>query len=236
MAFNTKNFNVVWPATSATSLFNGNLDVAYLNKSIPLINGIPITNPRTGILSYNYNLPANNLRHITFSSVVPGVVFQVTGIVSTYPTYNSPAQTSIVTENVTCTLTVTSYPTVNIYSKILSIVPITMAASSVVLIGYSTGTTVPFYADVWNNVNNYSVAFTNVVSQSLTLGYSLDDTNYFSANITQPPFVVSPTGLVNPITVNGIVSFISIPLTSINIAATGIGTFTATIMQQGATY
>jgi hypothetical protein len=32
------------------------------------------------------------------------------------------------------------------------------------------------------------------------------------------------------------VSFISIPLTSIEISATGTGTFTATIMQQGATY
>jgi hypothetical protein len=148
-----------------------------------------------------------------------------------------PAQTSIVTETITCTAASTVYTSANLYSQILSIVPTTMATTITTLsIGYSTGTTMPFFADVWNNVNNYSVAFTNVASQSLSLNYSLDDTNYFTANITQPPFVVSPTGLVNPITTNGIVSFISIPLTSIEISATGTGTFTATIMQQGATY
>jgi hypothetical protein len=236
MAFNTKNYVVTWPATNAAALYTGELNVSYLNDPIHLVNGIPITT-RTGTLVYNYNLPTSNLRRLTFNSALAGVVFQITGIVHVYPSYQVPAATSIVTENITCTNALTTYTTTNLYSKILSIVPTTMSGTiSALSIGYSTGTTVPFYADVWNKANNFSVALTNVATQSLTLQYSVDDVNYFSANITQPPFVVSPTGLVNPITANGIVSLINIPLSSIQIVAASTGTFTATIMQQGASY
>ncbi len=239
MAFNNKNYVVTWPVTSATALYTGSLNVLYRNLSIPLVNGIPITNPRTGIIAYNYNLPANNLRHLTFNSSTAGVVFQVTGIVSIYPTYKSPTtQTSIVTETVTCTSASTTYTSANIYSQVLSIVPTTMPSTITTLsIGYSTGSTVPFFADVWKNSNNYSVAFTGVTSQSLNLQYSLDDINYFAANFPQSTvFFVSPSGFGNPVTDNGIVSFIGIPLSSMQIAASGTGAFTATIMQQGASY
>jgi hypothetical protein len=137
MAFNTKNYVVTWPATSAIALYTGSLNESYLNQSIPLVNGIPISNPRSGIISYNYNLPSNNLRHITFDSTEAGVVFKVTGIVSIYPTYKLPAQTSIVTETITCTAASTVYTSANLYSQILSIVPTTMATTITTLsIGY----------------------------------------------------------------------------------------------------
>ena len=234
MAYNNKNYVVTWPAYSTTALYTGSLNQSYLNKPIPLVSSNAIPN----VPSYTFNLPTNNLRHITFESTNANVVFNITGVIETTPSYKLPIVPSIVTETVTCTTANTIYQSVNSYKNIISIVPTALPTNIVDLsIGYSAaGVTAPFVADVWKGVNNYSVAFTNVQNQSLSLNYSLDYINYFTANITQPPFVVSPTALVNPITQNGIVSFINIPLASIQIAVTGNGSFTTTIMQQGASY
>lgn len=250
MAYNNKNYVVNWVANSATALYDGSLDTDYLDLSIPLTNGIPISAPRTGVISYNYNLPANNLRYITFNSTTAGAAFEITGIniiPATHLSAPGSFQTSpIVTETVTCTSASTTYRSANFYSKIYSIVPTVMPSDITTLeIGYGNGSdsgsglTVPYYADVWNKANNYSVAISNlddVSSLSLSLTYSLDNDTYYAANITQPPFVISPAGFTNPMVEDGIVSFVNIPLASIAIQVGGNGSFTATIMQQGAAY
>lgn len=240
MNYNNKNFTVVWTPVSTTAIATEALTTAQVGQTITLTNGSAITNPMNGVTTSTYTIPVGNVRSISFISTVNGAQFSVTGRNIAINAGNNLLKTpTIVTETVTCTNAGTTYTTTNQFTGQIYVTLVAAAAPLTVNVGLNGGYTMPFTADVFNSVSNYSVAFSNITGgMSANLQYSLDNSTYYTANITQPPFVVTPTGTVNPVAANSMVSFINIPLKFIRVlvANNQAGTMTVTTMQQGGRY
>ncbi len=189
--YNNKNFVVNWAPIDLSAIYNDTVLTSQLNMPLTFLTpGYTLSNPTSGINSSIYPMPTGNLRYVAFESSVAGVVFRVTGILN---------DGTLFTETVTCIAAATTYYTGGIYAQINAIVPITVPSDADVQIGYAGGETAEFRADVWNKVNNYSIAITDITgTMTGHINYSIDGFNYFPFVVNVPPMVITPSTFTNP--------------------------------------
>lgn len=230
------NANVIVAAATATQ-----------NVALPFANPVYVATPTSIQPVVAYTMPDGIIRTIAISAVtgsVAGVSFSIVGLDQNG---NSLAETLVGTA-----------PSARQYKTILSITP-TTAVTAIVNVGFgNAGSTVLTPMDVYNKNNNFTLAYNIPGSASLIPYYTVNQvvsfvgttqtiistfaqnpTLYYPLPLTNANLIISPpTATASPVTTTSSYSFVGIPLTGLLtiVGSTTTGSFTQTIIQQGAAY
>ena len=211
----------------------------------------PLPSATAGTTVPFYTMPDYYNRKVVFNSTVNKAANAIT--LTGFDTFGNA-----LTENLGAITAGTPLISTNAYYKFSAF--IIAAQTGTVTAGLSNaGTTGIFTADVWNKANNFSISYNNIVGavsltpyitnvpivtypkgvQTYIQPYSVNPNLYFalpydSGSGTSPNQAASPSGAI---TANQLIANITVPFTGLvtNITAT-TGSFTQTIMQQGARF
>lgn len=241
-----KPITITWPTTaSSVSIISAG---ATATQNVPLVFEKPIyistktsTQPVVA-----YNMPYGIVRNIVIAAVtgsIAGVSFSVVGL---NQNGDSISETIVGTT-----------PGTGIYASILSITP-TTAVTATVNVGFgSVGSTILSPMDIYNKNNNFTLAYKVSGTVSLSPYYTVnqvvdfingtqtiiktfvqDSALYYILPTTNPNLIDSPSASTAvPVTTTSSYSFVGIPLTGLlTVVGSSTGSFTQTIIQQGAAY
>lgn len=241
-----KPITITWATTaSSVSLVSS---AATATQNVPLIfaNPVYVSTRTTTQPVVAYTLPRGIVRNLVIAAVtgsISGVSFAVVGLDQNG---NSLSETIVGTAAGTLR-----------YKTVLSITP-TTAVTATVNVGLGNlGSTILSPMDVYNKNNNFTLAYNVTGSVSLTPYYTVNQVIDFVNGIqtiintfVQDPslYYVLPTANTNlidspststavPVTTTSSYSFVGIPLTGLlTVVGASTGSFTQTIIQQGAAY
>ena len=237
---------VTWTASNLAYIASPQTCVAGFPAT--LLNTVVNTNKYTGVTTRYLTLPKNNNRIISITTTLgdlSGVSFTIVG---------SDVNGNPLSEVLAGAASGTVY-SVNAYNVIRSITP-NVSDSSTFEIGIAGGNTSFYKADIWNKNQNYTIAYSDVTGTvSLTPAYKIksietfingvqtintDTTDIYTIPIANTSnVVVSPSSITTiPVTANCAISIVHMPLSGLitQVSNTTTGTFTQTIIQQGASY
>lgn len=235
---------LTWPASTTNTIATA--ATATINVPLVLNTNTYMASPATGLQVGVYKMPQNMVRNIVLSASsgsITGETFAVIGLDQNLQPLNE---------------TITGATAgVELYYIVLSVTP-TSVLTAGVNIGYGNlGTTFLQKMDVYNLNNNYSLSY-SIVSGSIALTpyyttqkiqyfengvqknidtFSDNPSLYYQIPLTNANIIVSPAGSTAiPITTGISISVVGIPLSGLMTFVNSAGSFTQTIIQQGARF
>lgn len=246
----TKPTVINWQAASAT--YVSPVTTYSNNQPVPFTLSVPYTNGFTGVTTNQMSLPHGNNRILSFS-VAGGNPTDQSVVISGVDSYGT-----FHTEIVDLEPGPDAYMaySVNAYNKIYNMNAIIDIGPLILSVGIAGGSVAFQMIDVWNKTAQTTIAYDNVNGTvSLTPSYMIQPLLSFvhgqpvynnPSNVNTQPvpventnIIVSPSTIVTlPITTDAYISMNGVPMSALGtfVSNTTTGSFTQTILQQGAKF